>query len=74
MVHIHGQMVDNILDHGQIIICMVKVYIHGKMEENMKVIMLMIKNKDMVYIIGQMEEDMKDNGSKENNMEVENII
>ena len=44
----------------------------GKMEENMKESILMTRSKVSESTTGLMAEDMKENGSKANNMAMEN--
>jgi len=53
---------------------MEKVYIPGKMEGNMKVCIYLIRKVAMEFINGLMEENMKDNGIKENKMDMEPIF
>ena len=47
--------------------------IPGKMEENMKVCIYLIRKVVMEFINGLMEGNMRDNGIKENKMDMEPI-
>jgi len=72
-VNTNGLMEGHIMEIGEIIKCMVKVYSHGQMAEDMKVNILKIKNKDMVHSSGLMEENTWDNGLMGNNMVKEHL-
>lgn len=71
--HTLGQIPENTLVHGLIIICIFKIFYYickgmdkglilGQMVGNMKALMKMIKNMDLVFILGRMDENMKDIG------------
>jgi hypothetical protein len=64
-----GQMAENTMVNGKIIICMVKVCILGKTEECMRETMKMIENMVTVYTLGMMESNTKVGGKMESNME-----
>lgn len=68
---IFGQMAENTMVSGKIIICTVKVYTLGKMEECMRETMKMIVNMVMEFTHGMMESNTKAGGKMENNTEKE---
>ena len=66
-----GQMEENIMVNGRIIICTERVFTLGKTEECMKEIMRTTENTVMEYILGTMESNMKVGGKMESSTEKE---
>lgn len=64
-----GQMAENTMVSGKIIICTVKDYTHGKTEECMRETMKMIVNMVMEFTPGMMENNTKVGGKMESNTE-----
>lgn len=60
----NGQTVNNMMDNGKIIKCMVKEYLNGLTVEYIPANMYKIKNMVMEELNGLMEESMRVIGSK----------
>lgn len=68
-VIMYGQMEENMLASGKIIICMAVVSIHGKMVANMMATIIMIANMALEFTPGKMGGNTKETGTMENNTE-----
>ena len=66
-----GLMENFMMDYGQQIKCMERVFLNGKMGRSMKGILKVIREKDMGHLLGRMVEFIQENGKMESNTEKE---